>query len=333
MTERLDLSANIDSNDTSTEAVARLLARVDDLERRLATTEQKAVPVAPPARTDRRAFLRLAGVATAGVAVAALATDRAAAADGGNVVLGQANSETNPATITNSGTAGVSISALKGVGPSDSNGLWGDSAGTSGAGVYGTAAAGFGVFGSSATGYDFYGGGNGRVGLVQHLTSGSPTSGSYAIGDIFRNGAGDLWLCVVGGAAPAVAKFRKLGGPAAAGQTHFLPTPVRAYDSISSGQGQLSGGPRTISLATAVPAGANAVLFSATAYNTFGAGYMTIFSSAVATVPTFNTLLWTQSNTFVVANSFSAIANQQLKVYVYPGAQTDFQVDVTGYML
>jgi hypothetical protein len=337
----------------ATDIAVKQAERIDELEQRLRALEKTSARATAPVaagvpteteRSDRRRFLKLAGVAAAGIVGAqAIRPEAAAAADGGALVLGASNVSTADTILSSTSSVGsVILDCNAGAAvPSTSfrDGVYGTGNANSIAyGVLGFAATGIGVRGSSNSGYALYAAGNGRLGIGSHATNVPVPANTYSVGDIIRDASGNMVVCVASG-TPGT--FRRIAGPGTAGQIHFLPSPVRAYDSVLSGQGPLSGGPRTVNLSTgilagnppAVPVGAVAAIITVIAYNTFAGGYLTAYSAAVATVPVFTTLLWSASNLFVTATSFSLVSSQQVKVYVYPGAQTDFQIDVIGYTM
>jgi hypothetical protein len=94
--------------------------------------------------------------------------------------------------------------------------------------------AGTGLY-TSATGggYSAFFGDNGRIGMDAHIVAGPPVSGSYRRGDMVLDTGGNLWHCVTGG-APGV--WRKMSGPATAGQLHLLDAPVRVLDTRAGQQ-------------------------------------------------------------------------------------------------
>jgi hypothetical protein len=327
-------------------------AKVDDAERiktleaRLAKLEaREANSAALFEQTDtRRRFLRLAGAATVGVMGAAVARP-ASAANGDPVVLGSATNTGTAETVVNqtavSQTAFIATSELAPVLPLISTptvnaGFADGIRGVGGAsdrswGVSGSAQRGIGVRGESDFGYALFASGNGRIGVGSHGPVVPSPTGAYDVGDLIRDASGNMAVCVVKG-QPGT--FRRIAGPGSAGQMHFLPTPVRAYDSTGGGGGVLSGGPRTINLGSVVPAGATAIAFSLTVFNTYASGFLTIYSADLASPPIVNSIQWTIPNTYITTTTFSAINSlRQVKAYVYPGALTNFQIDVLGYFV
>ncbi|HUF98997.1 MAG TPA: CHRD domain-containing protein, partial [Ilumatobacter sp.] len=130
-------------------------------------------------------------------------------------------------------------------------------------------------------------------------------------------------------------------GPDAAGSAHFLPTPLRAYDSrIAPATKLTSGGTRTISLATgvdgadmvgiAVPPGATAAIVTLTATETDGPGFLSIFSADSAAPLTSNLNYTVAGLSIAVSTQVAVDAGGQIKVLA-GAAGTHFIVDVVGY--
>ena len=152
---------------------------------------------------SRRGFLRLAGAAAAGAAVAAVGNaSPAAALDGGTFTGAETVFTNNGTDFTKAGVKGVYVN-------SGGIGVLGEAnAGSSAAGVIGQslsflnppAATGYGVYGASTTGYALYAASNGRLGFDPHLAgTAAPTIGGYKLGDIVMNANGDTFSCVVAG--------------------------------------------------------------------------------------------------------------------------------------
>jgi hypothetical protein len=212
---------------------------------------------APPARANgrrasRRALLRLGGAAAAAAAAAGTAmalgnTQEAHAATGGLFILGQTNDAGATTTLTatmgtapaiglavdnitiNSGTGGIGI---RGQGGSNGVGVLGHALGTQGSGVYGITDTGFGVVGNAGSGIDLAGNGTGRFFLHLQSFTGAPTGSgtTYQAGELIRDHAGDVWICVAGGAP---GQWRKLSAPQvgyAGGALNLLPVPIRLLD-------------------------------------------------------------------------------------------------------
>ncbi len=178
--------------------------------------------------------------------------------------------------------------------------------------------------------YHLYFGGLGR---------GAPTQDTVAHfpGEVILDSSGDLWLCTASGTPGS---FRKLGGPATAGQLHLLRTPARAYDSrvFSSPPGGTkaplpANTARTIDLqngSTGVPADARGVMVNVLLVNlATGNGNFTIWANG-ATRPLANTMVFggnaTRASTLAVTKIDTTGQCQ-----VYSSLQTDLTVDVVGF--
>jgi hypothetical protein len=288
--------------------------------------------------SSRRGLFKLAGaVATGAVASTMLSAQPAAAADGSNLVLGNA-SNTSTATTLLTQTTSSAVPALKVVSSSSVAlgdaimGVSGSSA--SAAGVVGTSSAGFGVTGVSTTGYDLYGSGNGRIGMKAHTVSGAPTSGSYDKGDIIRDDSGNMFVCV---AAGSPGSWRKLAGSGTAGQLHLLPTSTRIYDTRPGAASQSgptffsNGTVRTIDLSGLVPVGSSAALVSVGVFSPSTDGYLSL--SAAGVVSFGINVYWRLAGTSI-ANStvtpLSSIRRFDVKATL-SGGTTEAFVDVLGY--
>ena len=137
-------------------------------------------------------------------------------------------------------------------------------------------------------------------------------------------------------------------GPAATGEAHMLPEPLRAYDSRATG----AGGPlainttRTVSLASgldgsgaahvAVPAGATGAIVTLTVTNTGtgvggAGGFLKLFSGAITSPPSISTINWFGGGQNLATTTQVAV-DAAGQVNVFAGAnQTDFIIDVIGY--
>ncbi len=182
------------------------------------------------------------------------------------------------------------------------------------------------------------------------ITLGTPgaTSGSGCV-DITADLAAEIiddpagfYVNVHNAAFPGGALRGQLAdGPDAAGSAHFLPTPLRAYDSRIAPATKLAAREsRTISLATgvdgaratviAVPPGATAAIVTLTATETDAAGFLTIFS-ADSPAPATSNLNFTVSGLNIAVSTQVAVDEAgQIKVLAGP-AGTHFVVDVVGY--
>lgn len=132
-------------------------------------------------------------------------------------------------------------------------------------------------------------------------------------------------------------------GPAPAGSTHFLPTPLRAYDSrIAPATAIAPGAPRTISLATAkdlagttliaVPPGATGAIVTLTITETTGpGGFLKIFSAASVEPPT-SSINWSAPGLNAAVTTPVAVdSSGQIKVLAGTNS-THFVIDVIAYL-
>jgi len=131
-------------------------------------------------------------------------------------------------------------------------------------------------------------------------------------------------------------------GPAPAGSMHFLPTPLRAYDSRIAPATQMAAGEtRTVSLASgfdlannrliAVPPGATAAIVTLTATQTGGPGFLTIYSNAVSQPATSNLNFTTAGLSIAVSTQVAVDPGGSIKITAGPAA-THVIVDVVGYL-
>ncbi len=138
-------------------------------------------------------------------------------------------------------------------------------------------------------------------------------------------------------------------GPAPAGEAHFLPVPLRAYDSRSAVPIAkiLPNETRVISLATgkdalgasfiAVPPGATAAIVTLTITETGigiggNGGFLTMYSNAVSPQPATSSINWAGVDQNVAVNAQVAVDSAGM-VKVAAGANaTHFVIDVVGYL-
>jgi hypothetical protein len=131
------------------------------------------------------------------------------------------------------------------------------------------------------------------------------------------------------------------------GETHLLPSPLRAYDSRTA-DGPLSPNQtRTVSLQTgkdavqavqiAVPAGATGAIVTLTVTDTTvgvggPGGFLTLYSAALTAVPSTSTINWTGAGQNLATTTQVAVsANGSVKIT--DGANnTNFVIDVIGYV-
>ena len=207
--------------------VQRLTRTVDEMRARMAALEaggQKHLNGSAP--SSRRGFLRLGAAAALGaIGMAATKVLPAAAATGGNFILGNANSANAPTTVAGTGTgtptevlaaqdftfsqpalttAGGFLGTLQGLGSGAAGnpiveGVDGWAQGTKAFGVYGLTDTGTGVVGESASGIGLYARRTGRIRQDGLVAAG--TTPGYAPNDfeMVRDANGVLWISTAGG--------------------------------------------------------------------------------------------------------------------------------------
>jgi hypothetical protein len=151
----------------------------------------------------------------------------------------------------------------------------------------------------------------------------------------------DYYVNVHTAANPA-GEIRGQLGPAQLSPT-FLPAPLRAYDSRAADGKLKAGETRTIGLATAkdasgasqvaVPPGATAALVTLTVTQTEGAGFVTMYSAALADLPPTSSINWSATDQILsVATPVAVDAQGRIKLTGGVNA-TNVVVDVIGYFI
>jgi hypothetical protein len=308
--------------------------------------ESSAATIDVSAEASSRRHLLTAGAlaAAAGVVAGVTSSQRASAADGGAILIGESNDGTNETVLTAAGFSSI--------GQPDDFGLYGESTGENGFGVDGfsdegtgvAGTGGFGVWGDGVVGVLGTGvvdvvAGNGIIGLIPTGTVTPTSDGGAGLLRVASNGT--LWF----GFAPG--KWMELGGGTGSGAFHAI-NPVRVYDSRSANPqpGKIrKGQSRLVSIADgrnptngavttpdAVPAGARAVTFNLTVVNTEGRGNLAVVPGS-ATGATASTINWPANNIGAIANgSVSHVdPNRRVRVFCAGSGATDFVLDVTGY--
>ena len=132
-------------------------------------------------------------------------------------------------------------------------------------------------------------------------------------------------------------------GPGSAGSTHFLPTPLRAYDSRFAPATAIAGSTtRTISLATAndlagatlvaVPPGATGAIVTLTVTQTSAdGGFLKLYSAASSEPPTSSINWASPGQSIAVTTQVAVDPSGQVKVTAGP-TSTHFIIDVVGYL-
>jgi hypothetical protein len=149
-----------------------------------------------------------------------------------------------------------------------------------------------------------------------------PSSGSWQTGDVVQKG-GHLYYCYSTGNGNTTSKWDKLSGSLV-----ILPAPHRAYDSRSSSP-LAPGATRSVSLTSAIPAGASAVLINLTAANTKGSGFLAVYATGASYSGTSNINF--VANVNIANNATSAVSAAGAITVLCGPSQTDFIIDVVGY--
>lgn len=301
--------------------------------------------------TTRRALLGRVGVLAAGTAAGLVATGAAAAP------AGAANND--PLLVGNTGNAATALSGASYTGSgggaafvfqasNPANGFapassaenaalagWasGGTPQTTGVYAFSATAGGKALVASASSGDGIGIEARSLAGPTLRLLAGAsaptsipPATGTWVAGDVLRTGDGHLWYCRVGGAATA-SRWTRLSG----GGLNLLATPVRAYDT-RPGAGPFEGDDtRVVSLAAAIPAGSSGALLNITATDTRGAGYVQVYSAALASPPTTSNLNWYGNGQIIANNATTAVdASLQIKITTQGGIAA-IVVDVFGY--
>jgi hypothetical protein len=288
---------------------------------------------------SRRGALRaLGGVAAGGVGLALgstlLGAEPAAAANGDNLVLGEANTATSATTL--SGDAGVENTFLT-VQTVNSTAVYGET--QNGFGVYGFSDNTVGVFGKGGNdGYGLVGlGGMAPLLLRPSAAPGPPTTGTHQPGELFVDFTGALFSCY------ATNKWVRINK----GFTNLLPTPIRVFDSRITGAANVADPSRaagpfaasaivTLQITGAtvgghsVPAGASAVIGNVTAVAPTAGGWLTLFPHGEATPLVSNLNFQTGDE---ARGNFCVVALDATgKMDVFAQSSTQVIFDVTGYV-
>lgn len=347
--------------------VQRLSRTVDEMRAQIARLEgQEARPDNGSARSNRRGFLRMGAAAAAGaLGWAAVRAVPAAAATGGNMLLGCANLAENTTTLAADAavTEVLGVQAqnfvpgdlaaalatfsegfnapLQGLGASGSvEGINAWAKGATAYAMYGFTDTGTGVTGESLGGIGLYARTTGRIRQDPQGAAGLPNYSPNLMEQV-RDADGVLWIHDASGNWRRVNTLRT---DAADGSGNFF-KPFRLIDT-RSGPIKAAGSVTNITVApsgsgtSSVPANAIAVTGNLTAAAYTGGGFLTISPQGVSINPATDP----SSVNFIVgqgaiANSFVCglnPANGQLQVYVggppLPGHSSHFIVDITGYI-
>lgn len=265
--------------------------------------------------------------------------------DEGVDIAGPARGVEGVVTAANNGSHAV-FGATSGGGHSIAGDTPADAAGPGGVGPNTTAATwgrhggvGAGIGGVSAEGYggEFIGG-RSHIRLIQDDTApaGPPTTGDHLLGELYADGAGDLfyntadgdnWVPLTQGGAGGTVLF---DDPSRASDTRAGSTPPNTDKTKYA-----AGTTRVVDLTLAgFPAGATAALINLTVVNVEGVrGFATVFNGDTddSDRPNTSNINWTDS-TGVIANSATVRPNADGEIKIYTSQATDVIVDIQGYI-
>ncbi len=149
---------------------------------------------------------------------------------GGQGVFGGAGGSTE-----NTYASGFNFGVV-GTGPDSGYGVFGYCpTGAGSTGVLGRADAGTGVVASSSTGISLCVRDGGRI-LQQLRATGAPTSGTFNVGEMIRDGLGDMYICTAGG-TPGTWRKVTAQHPEyanAGGSINLLAHPIRLIDCVAT---------------------------------------------------------------------------------------------------
>ena len=342
--------------DALTHELARVQARLDALEQGTsgeAGGQQNPTGAAAPGRSaaDRGDETRGGGVgrraamagllgATVGGVVAKTGARPAAAATGGNFILGQNNTALDTTVLDAKGSGEFGLYVKN----NGNQGVGIRSDATTAAAFYGYGLGtdinkAVGGFENGLDGLAIMASSDGsQVRLLSTSDATPVTNPQYSYeGELRGSRNGELWYCTYYG-TPGT--WRKLAGRTTAGSLHVLATPARIYDSrplTNPPQGpkaKLSGNAaRTLDLkvnSSGVPAGATAALLTILLVDAAdGDGNMTVWAAG-ASRPQANTMVWGGSAGRFATSTISAL-DSQARIQVAASVSTNIVIDVTGY--
>lgn len=195
---------------------------------------------------------------------------------------------------------------------------------------------GAGIGGVSAKGYggEFVGG-KSSVRLIpgDDVAEGAPTDGAHLVGELFVDGAGELFFNRADGG-----DWVRLSGPS----MQVFPNPQRAFESReefpvpgNSNAGRFAANETReidISEFTDIPRHATAAILNLTVTGTDRPGYATVFNGSTpdADRPTASTINWIDGNDTIANGVIVPVSDGTLKVYVHES--TDVVIDIAGYV-
>jgi hypothetical protein len=261
---------------------------------------------------------------------------------GGQGVFGGAGGSPDNSVFASAFNFGV-----VGTGPADGYGVFGYSpVGTGAVGVLGRADAGIGVIAASSTGLSLLVRDGGRI-QQQLRATGAPAVGSFSIGEMIRDGLGDMYICTVSG-TPGTWRKVTAQHPEfanAGGSINLLAHPIRLIDSRGLGAPITNGNVKfapgsvlsaqvtgTVADLLSVPAGATGILGNLTATEAAGSGFALVWPTGQPQPSTSNINYSLASNP-AIANYFISALDTSGKMNVLSsGASTHLIVDVFGFV-
>jgi hypothetical protein len=122
-------------------------------------------------------------------------------------------------------------------------------------------------------------------------------------------------------------------------ETHLLPTPVRVFDSrVANSLGDPALEANTTTVVDLTPAAigslapdATGALVTVTATDVLAAGFLSVYSNALATAPATSTLNW-NGHDVAVTTTVKVDATGSVKVTIGPDGAADVVIDVLGYV-
>jgi hypothetical protein len=112
----------------------------------------------------------------------------------------------------------------------------------------------------------------------------------------------------------------------------LLASPIRAYDSRTSG-GPLSGGhSRTVALASQLPVGARGAIVNLTVTHTVSGGYLKLYAAGTPT-PATSAINWFASGQTLANQATTAVSLARSISVTAGGGSAQFIVDVLGYLV
>ena len=210
---------------------------------------------------------------------------------------------------------------------------------TSGSGVFAVGGSGGG------NGAQLASGGTGApLNLVPSGKEGPPGLGAHAVGDVWADSNGILWVCVAGGTAGTWTRVGQVqpsfGAQAnAGGVMNLLPNPIRILDTRSGspyGGGsthilQVTGAADLNGSSTVVPAGAVAVIGNATVVFPEGAGDLRLFPHGVS-LPSTSNLNYNLNVTIANSATVGLDGDGRMDIYV-DVSTTHVLFDASGFVI